>query len=219
MAIITPNGSLRLMEVNFDSTYKDVVDFASVSAQASHFTAKALFNYDAQDFTFIRKDEYIRINANADTLYACNYVMYQNTGFSNKWFYAFIDKIEWLSDSTSAVYITTDVWQTWQFDITIKPSFVEREHSSTDTIGENTVPEGLELGDYLIQAETQAGLGVLSIVVSTTISDIERDLSVPWKAFIKTVIDGGKYRGIYSGSAYLRFPVTTAGISKLNIFL
>ena len=219
MGIVTPNGNVRLMSVNFDSTYKDVVDFASVSAQTTHFSAKTLFNYDTENFTYIQKDSYLRINANADTLYSCNYVMYQNTAFTSKWFYAFIDRIEWLSDNTSAVYISTDVWQTWQFDTALKPSFVEREHSVTDVVGENTIPEGLELGDYLIAAETQTRLNSLSIVVSTTISDIERDLSVPWKAFTKTVEPGGQYMGIYSGSAYLKFPCTSAGISNLNVFL
>lgn len=219
MAVVTPNGNLRLLAVKFDSSYKDLVLFSSITAQTSYFQSLTLKNYDSQDFTYIQKDSYIRINANADTLYNCNYIMYQNQAFTNKWFYAFIDKIEWLSDSTSAVYMTTDVWQTWKYDCTFNPSFVIREHVTDDTAGLHTIPENLELGEYVIQKETSVGLGELSIVVSTTISNIERDLSVPWKAFTKTVLAGGEYCGIYSGCAYKAFPATEAGMSNLNVFL
>lgn len=56
-----------------------------------------------------------------------NYVMYQNSNYSDKWFYAFIVNMRYENDSTTYITIATDVWQTWQFDLTFKPSFVERE--------------------------------------------------------------------------------------------
>ena len=34
----------------------------------------------------------------------------------------------------------------------MKPSFIEREHVSDDTIGIHTVPEGLETGPYTVDA-------------------------------------------------------------------
>lgn len=53
--------------------------------------------------------------------------MYQNTHYSNKWFYAFILGMEYINDNTTRIQIATDVFQTWQFDVTYKSSFVERE--------------------------------------------------------------------------------------------
>lgn len=53
--------------------------------------------------------------------------MYQNTSYSQKWFYAYIDNMRYVNDSMTEIRIITDVWQTWQFDIQIKESFVERE--------------------------------------------------------------------------------------------
>ena len=35
------------------------------------------------------------------------------------------------------------------FDFDTQPSFIEREHTNNDAIGSNTVPENIELGDYI----------------------------------------------------------------------
>ena len=53
--------------------------------------------------------------------------MYQNTHYSSKWFYAFILGMEYVNDNMTRIIITTDPYQTWQFDITFMQSFVERE--------------------------------------------------------------------------------------------
>ena len=62
-----------------------------------------------------------------DDLIGYNYVMYQNTHYSTKWFYAFILGMEYVNDNMTRIVITTDPYQTWQFDITFMQSFVERE--------------------------------------------------------------------------------------------
>lgn len=68
-----------------------------------------------------------------DDLIGYNYVMYQNTHYSNKWFYAFILKMEYVNDNMTRIVITTDPFQTWQFDITFMQSFVEREMIATNS--------------------------------------------------------------------------------------
>lgn len=68
-----------------------------------------------------------------DDLVGYNYVMYQNTHYSNKWFYAFILKMEYINDNMTRIVITTDPFQTWQFDITFMQSFVEREMIATNS--------------------------------------------------------------------------------------
>ena len=78
--------------------------------------------------------------------------MYQNENYSDKWFYAFIVNMEYRADNLTYITIGTDVWQTWQFDITLKESFVEREHVAKvdDTTYKNLEPEGLEIGEPII---------------------------------------------------------------------
>ena len=53
----------------------------------------------------------------------------------------------YVSDGYTDVVFEVDPLQTFMFDIEVKPSFVEREHTNNDTVGANTLPEGLELGN------------------------------------------------------------------------
>jgi hypothetical protein len=99
-----------------------------------------------------RKDNVIRFPQHAENLQHYNYCMYQNENYSNKWFYAFITNIAYVNDNCSFISIKTDTFQTWQFDLDYKQSFIEREMLSTndDVPGANLVPESLETGEYKI---------------------------------------------------------------------
>ena len=50
------------------------------------------------------------------------------------------------------ISITTDVFQTWQFDLNFKQCFVEREmiNVADDVPGSNLIPENLETGEYVV---------------------------------------------------------------------
>ena len=150
MAVITPNTDLYLLKVPLEIDSVNQLTFSNATAQFNYFNSLPKLAVD--DFTYQRKDGTIRFSANFDEIVTYNYVMYRNTEYSNKWFYAYITDIEYLNDSVSAVAIKTDVWQTWQFDLNYKRTFVEREHVNDDTIGLHTVPENLDLGEYQINA-------------------------------------------------------------------
>ena len=47
------------------------------------------------------------------------------------------------------IKLITDTFMTWQNDIVYKPSFIEREHVSDDTIGKHTIPENVETGEFI----------------------------------------------------------------------
>ena len=49
--------------------------------------------------------------------------------------------MEWLSNNSTRIYLSTDVIQTWFFDITYYQSYIDRCHSDTDAAGDNIVPE------------------------------------------------------------------------------
>lgn len=147
MSAITPDTDVILLKVPLEITQDNQLTFSNATAQYNYF--HNLPRLELEDFTYQRKDGVIRCGILADDLYQYNYVMYRNNNFSSKWFYAFIDKVEYLNHNTSAIAIRTDVWQSWQFDLDYKPTFVEREHVNDDTIGLHTVPEGLETGEYI----------------------------------------------------------------------
>lgn len=137
--MFTPNTNLRLLSTPLESDYSNTLYFANITAQSAYFTSKTV--KVITDFNYIKKDNSIAINEHIDSLYNCNYVMYQNSNFTNKWFYAFIVRMEWLSNNSTRIYLATDVIQTWFFDITYYQSYIDRCHSDTDVVGDNIVPE------------------------------------------------------------------------------
>lgn len=201
-------SKVYLLDVPLENDYKNTLYFSSKATQQAYFQSRIQKSYT--DFSYQRKDFKIRIPAHIDSLYGCNYVMYQNTYYSNKWFYAFITKMEYIDDGRTDVFIETDVMQTWYFDFTVKPSFVEREHVSDDTIGHHILDEGLELGEYIsngmyVDDEMNSITSDMCYIVGTTIGTIldpDEDKFPP--------AGSGVYNGIYSGVKYYRFDSTSA---------
>lgn len=147
MAVITPNTDLYLLKVPLEINDINQLDFANATAQYNYFNS--LPKIVVEDYTYQRKDNTIRFGANFDEIISYNYVMYRNTEYSDKWFYAFITNTEYVNDNMSTITIKTDVWQTWMFDLNYKPCHIAREHTNDDTIGLNTQPEALELGEMV----------------------------------------------------------------------
>ena len=187
-----------LLNVPLENDYKNTLYFTSKAEQEAYFKSRKVFTYD--DFSYQRKDEPVRIGefdsngkeSNYDDLIkeGVNYVMYQNSHYTDKWFYAFITDIKYISDGLVEIYLETDVIQSWLFDFNVKASFVEREHVSDDTIGKHTVPENLETGEYISNGNSDVDMGKMYIVVGTT------------QAY-ETKEKGGLYGGCYSGVHYL----------------
>ena len=147
MAAITPQSDVYLLKVPLEIDDMNQLTFSNATAQYNYFNSLPKLMVD--NFTYQRKDGVIRYPAQIDSLLTYNYVMYRNDAYSNKWFYAFITGMEYLNDNVTAISIKTDPFQTWQFSLTYKPCLIDREHTNNDTIGANTLPEGLELGEMV----------------------------------------------------------------------
>ena len=154
---------IRLLKVPIEIDNKNQLDFANATVQYNYFNSCE--NIELENSSYQRKDNMIRYPGHIDNLIGYNYCMYRNTSYSNKWFYAFITDMKYVSDSMTYVSIKTDVWQTWQFDLTYKNCFIEREHVNDDTVGLHTVPENLELGEYIVESSTTANIGTSHPVI------------------------------------------------------
>lgn len=201
-------SKVYLLSVPLEKDYFHTIYFPSASAQQTYFSGKVKKTYN--DFTYQRKDGTIRIPAHVDTLYSLgvNYVMYQNPEYYNKWFYAFIDDMQYQNEEVTIVRIKTDCIQTWMFEMQIKPCFVEREHSETDYIGEHTIEEGLEVGDYVANQKTEFTYGSDARIVIGITKDSDGKSA-----------QGTMYDGIYSGMRYYACRSNFAGVNALNEFL
>ena len=85
----------------------------------------------------------------ASCIYA-NYIAFKNPHYGNKWFFAFVDRVKYVSNNCTTIEFKLDVFSTWYSSFNVGKAFIEREHVSDDTIGKHTVKEGLNTGDFVI---------------------------------------------------------------------
>ena len=200
---------VRLLSVPLENDYKHTLYFESVEAQTEYFLSRPAIG--GVNFSYQRKDGYIAYPRIYDSLIGYNYVMYKNSAYGNKWFYAFITDMKYVNDERTDIYIETDVIQTWWKQYVVKPSFIEREHVKNDAVGENILDEGLQLGEYVCNRHSKPFLlnfddgGYIIVGVTQSADGSE--------------VGGRIYNGIYSGLKYYAFPNTSNGADDLRIFL
>lgn len=207
-----------LLNVPLENDYRHTIWFPDQTAQESYFKGKVKQSYT--DFSYQRKDGYIRVPAGYDSVVSmgCNYVMYRNKAYSNKWFYAFITNIEYKDDGRTDIHIETDVMQTWMFNYTVKASYIEREHCFDDTAGANTQPEDLETGEYLTTGvvDTSKLIGSdYKIIIGSTVDATQSSSVNDEGVEVYPSIDSCQYGGVFSG---VRFFVMD-NPSKASLFL
>lgn len=191
---MTPITSVKVLSnVPLDNSYRDTLYFTSVSQQTNYFVGKQKFTFN--NLTPVKMQNKIRLPITADKLYDCNYIMFQNSNFGVKWFYAFISKIDYININMCEIEIEIDVFQTWLFDVTFKPSLVMREHSGTNYVGDNMVVENIDFGFYIDEPhEKTPYFDLYDVVLATTFTNSEG----------KT---GGNQGGLFSGLTYLAAPM------------
>lgn len=214
--VIVPNSKVQILQCPLKLDDNNQITFTDITAQYNYFNSLNKLVYT--NLTYIRKDNVLRIpthkeaNDNLPTfedLLNFNYVMYQNTAYNNKWFYAFITDITYQNDGMTELTIETDAFQSWQFSIIYKPSFIEREHVSDDTKGLHTIPENLEHGPYICSYYdeiTNFKIETSKIIVGTT-----------WLPSNTTGIPTAQiYGGVFAGVYYVAFDYT-GGYAKAFI--
>lgn len=152
MAYIIPDSIIYILSgVECDRDYNHIKWFNSRAEQQSYMLDHRIKTYDK---CYYVRDGIVNIDAWADDIYSANYMMFQNSAFSDRWFYAFINEVRYENNRTAEVHYTIDLWQTWWMDCKVGECFVEREHVLDDTVGLHTIPEGLEYGELNIAKET-----------------------------------------------------------------
>lgn len=149
MPYIPPNSDVVLCRgVPIESDYRHTLYFDSVSAQNNYFFSKAFKQFHNVSYQRERRNV-ITLEIPATQVYACNYLMFKNTSYGEKWFFAFVNSVEYVNDNVTDIYYELDMMQTWMFEYTLSQCMVEREHSVTDKIFENTKPENIGYGELM----------------------------------------------------------------------
>lgn len=156
MAYIAPNTDVKLLKgIALDNRYAHTYYFSDASSQASFFTGKAFATYSAQSYQRSGRNS-IKLSGIAENLCMANYMMFRNTSFGSKWFYAFINHVEYINNSTVEIFYEIDVMQTWFVGATLGQCYVERMHisKSEDDALSNAAcftPEPFDASQMLLQ--------------------------------------------------------------------
>lgn len=175
MSYIAPNTRVKLLKgCNIPSDGKHTLYFASKSAQTSFFEGLNAVTFT--EYSFQRGTDgtdKIRVGASYGSLYGCSYMLFNNSSYLDKNFYAFITDIRYVNNEVCDVYYRIDNLQTWMFDITLLPSYVER--TMDDGTGRGLLTdEGLPCGEMEYRYDTSVEIDNFPLVSSidgTTIVD------------------------------------------------
>lgn len=178
--------------IKLDKSYTNVLDY-SEQEMVNLCRDKAVAS--SNSYSFIKQGMNI-----IDTKFSyeqglqCNYLAFQNPSYSNKWFFAFIDEVEYISNGCARIHYTIDEHSTWFSYWQTKSCFVIREHVTNDTVGLHTVSENLETGEYVVRYKQNSKynddgyyvcLGVTKLLLQGNISP------------------NTQYNGVFSGLMYI----------------
>ena len=179
-----PSSTIYIMSgVPLNNSYEHTLYFETKEEQNNYFldhTLKGLHK-----FTFLRPERIIKVAGDFANARSWNYLRFQNA--DGKWYYHFINKVEYINDSAVELHIELDVIQTFMFDWKLHECFIERTHTKTDEFGEHTIPEGLETGPLIRYHTQEINLEDNVILVLMSVTQGGND---SW---------GKMYGGVYSG--------------------
>lgn len=153
----TPNTTLYLLKnVDLDPEYNYTIDFDDIDKQVEYFNDKKaqVLEYET-DYSYIRDNETLKVQVAVEDLLGVNYLMYKN---SDKWFFAFITRKDYVNPNTTRISFKLDVYQSFMFDYELQESFIDREHQDRYIDGKpiyNTQEENLHYGKkYKLEKST-----------------------------------------------------------------
>lgn len=207
-----PETKLRLYSgVPWSDEYEHVRLYSSKAELLDHLESyrKNISGVDLSHLAPIRVGNYdIRVPFTEMKALNLNYLAFQNAGISNEWVFCFIDSIEWLSEKTTRINFSLDVFQNNFYDTNIKPCFVEYHHipRREDGIGVNLVPVNLEAGETIVSQHKKLNLTPTDCCIFVTRGTVEQS----W-------FDGRVENGVYCWGSIGHYDVTTDdGLEKIN---
>lgn len=163
----TPQSIIHICSgVRLDARYEHSIYFANAEAQQEYFAGKVVKTFPA--YSYLRKSWPIQVEATMEQAKTWSYLYFRNG--TGKYYYYFITQVEYKNDNMVELSLELDVLQTYLFNFTLLPSFVERQHTPTDAIGEHTVEEGLDVGELTTNGTADIDPGKLCIMVMCSIN-------------------------------------------------
>lgn len=231
--VLTPNTwpvgtEVTLLQVPWDSNYRDIVVWDSEKQRNDYFDKLALQSsksWRSKKFSYCRPNEPMDIPVPYSAAYKYNYVVVQNpmqpvTGEEEPLTLCyFIVSTDYIAPGTTRITLQLDVIQTYQFGVCLGNMFVERGHMGVSNAVFNTglqniqgqylrkylnVPEGLDIGDSYVMANhewyplTDASSTDIGNIIIISSADLAADPGTVDSPSLN-VADGQNADGIPSG--------------------
>lgn len=157
----TPNTTLKLCRVPWDASYRDVVRFDDRGAAEQYFNS--LDGMECRPATMHIFNQPARVEIPFNQANNYNYLIayndYPELETPRYWYY-FIQSVEYINAHTTQLTLMLDVWQSYQFDINFGSCYVTRGHigvandSQWNDYGRTylALPEGLDTGSETVIA-------------------------------------------------------------------
>lgn len=171
-----PAGSrVKLMRVNWDSSYRDVVIFDSVDDRNAYFDGLSdYFSYTVENMSYLKPSQAIKVPIPYSTAYTYNYVEVINPRspkYEETRLYYFISRADYVAPSTTLLTLQLDVMMSYQGKCYLGSCFIERGHVAMANVEyryaiENgmhpyaqrrylDVPEGLDVGSDYVTVDSE----------------------------------------------------------------
>ena len=185
MAYINPTGTIQLFRgINLDNRYMHTLYFETVANQTAFFDAfvEGSLTFTQQNYSRPNRNM-VRVRINAENCQDVTYMRFNNNRGNGKWYYAFVNAIDYVNENTTDIVYEIDIMQTWFFQTghNINPCFVKREHVpvAEDKLKKHLEPEPVSSDLYRFDSVTpnNAGsFGQWDVVMNTTneVSDVSK---------------------------------------------
>lgn len=149
--MFSPTTNVRVLQnVDCDPSGNNVLSFASKQDETNYYIGKTKFNYPTCHVEGAHGYVgHIILPGTPEQYYDCNYIMWNNSQFTDKWFYAYLNNIEPYANGASYGTYVIDMFRTWYWEHSLGQCLVARENVNDDTIGRWLLPENIEAGEYV----------------------------------------------------------------------
>lgn len=210
MAYVQPNSRIEFFDdLGISQDYNDTLYFVSTAAKDTYFdNIQRLAHVDKCYYTRDNRG-FVRVELPMTTLIHAQYMRFKNTSYENKWWYAFVDDVIYINDNTTEVKFTFDPMLSWMGEFSVARCYIERQHSTTDNVGDNIIDEPINIGTYVANSMGRTGhftnwsyivFFSPNVLGQFTESDINDEL------------------GIYSGLSAIIFPDDGTAALDLNVY-
>ena len=189
MAYIEPNSIVEFFgAVNITPTYENSLYFETEQEKDNYFNSSVSKLGTVSRCSYQREHRgSIRVELPTRQIYRSTYMRFKNQGFEDKWFYAFVLKVNYINNVTTEVVYQIDPLMTWMGNFTLRECYVERQHVHNDSIGANICDEGIPCGEYIDES------------VEGTFLTNTMNISVVYMNPDEVGTGGGVSGGIYNG--------------------